>query len=48
MSPKEELEQQMSDPEIIRLYAELADEDVELANQGMDEYNRLLQEADDL
>ena len=42
----EQLKRTLQDPDLAELYQELQGEDQELANQGMDEYNRLLNEAD--
>ena len=42
----EQLKRTLLDPDLAKLYLELQAEDQELANQGMDEYHRLLNEAD--
>ena len=42
----EQLRRTLLDPDLAELYQELQEEDQELANQGMDDYNRLLNEAD--
>jgi len=42
----EQLKRTLLDPDLADLYQELQEEDQELANQGMDDYNRLLNEAD--
>ena len=43
---KEQRRQQPLDPALFALYSQIADEDVALAEAGMDDYNRRLQEAD--
>jgi hypothetical protein len=42
----EQRKQFLLDPVLIALYSQLADEDVALAEAGMDDYNRQLEEAD--
>lgn len=42
----EQRRQQALDPALIAMYSQLTDEDVALAEAGMDDYNRQLQEAD--
>lgn len=42
----EQLRKALEDPELIKLYQELADEDVALAEAGMDDYQKMLLEAE--
>ncbi len=42
----EQLKRQLSDPNIIALYESLADEDSQLAEEGMADYASMLDEAD--
>ena len=42
----ERLRQSLQDPALITLYQELAEEDVQLAEEGMADYQRMLKEAD--
>ena len=42
----EQRRQSLLDPDLIALYSQLADEDVALAETGMDDYARQLAEAD--
>ncbi len=42
----EQLKRTLLDPNLAELYQELQEEDQDLANQGMDDYDRLLNEAD--
>ena len=44
--PTEQRRQQLQAPALIALYQQLADEEVALAEAGMDDYNRQLKEAD--
>lgn len=43
---KEKLRQTLQDPVLIALYQELADEDVQMSEEGMAEYQQMLEEAD--
>lgn len=43
---REEFKRRLETPALRELYAELADEDVALAEQGLGEYQNLLHEAD--
>ncbi len=42
----EQRRQQTFDPDLIALYSQLADEDVALAEAGMEDYQKQLEEAD--
>ena len=42
----ERLRQSLQDPALVALYQELAEEDVQLAEEGMGDYQRMLTEAD--
>lgn len=42
----EQLRQALQDPTLIALYQELADEDVYMAEEGLADYTRQLEEAD--
>ncbi len=42
----EQLKHQLQEPALIALYKQLADEDVALAEEGMDDYNRQFEQAD--
>jgi hypothetical protein len=43
---EEQMRSNLQDPEIVDLYRELAEEDVALAEEGIAEYGRMLDEAD--
>lgn len=43
----EQRKHQLLDPALIALYTELVDEDIALAEEGMEEYYRQLEEADE-